>query len=348
MNQITTPTGVNEDVETAEQVKQTEPTERELAMERIAADNAARAAAASGEQPAEVQPVAAAPEKAEEIDVSTQVGKQLEDGSILLDESVLSKAFVKQKIDGREEMVPADKVFRQYQKGAAADLRLAEATRMQKEAADLLAQAQTNMANATSSAERRDAAAEVEVAAGLVEKQKELFSALFSGDEEKAGKLLGDFVKTSVDAALASRPAPAVSDDELANRIAPKLKQRLSVDSALEQLFKDYPEIHDDADMAVIADRYVNRFEAEGKSRAEAIAEAGDAMGAKFKLGKFAEAGRPEASGSPTTRDEKLEKKRTQDEPRATSARALSTEPPPQTPSQTIAEMARARATSSA
>ena len=343
-DQTTTQPGVNDDVETAPVIRQDQPTERELEMERIAARNREQAEAnrAAEAPPAEVEQQAEEPK----LDAASQLGKQLDNGSILLDEATLSRAVIMQKVDGKEELVPAEKVFRQYQKGAAADLRLAEATRMQKEATELLAQAQTRVANATTAAERKDAAAEAEAAAGLVEMRKELFSALFSGDEEKAGKLLEDFVNGAVDAKVAGRTQPAaIDDDAVVNRIVPKLQQRLSVDSALTQLFKDYPEIHDDADMAVIADRYVNQFEADGKSRSEAILLAGEAVGAKFKIGKFAESGRPEPSAT-TTRDVKMEKKLAlASEPQASSARASTTEAPPQTVNQTIEEMRRQRAT---
>lgn len=340
-DQTTTQKGVNDDVETAPAPIQAQQTEREIEMERIAARNQEEAQAALKEAPPEIAPVEPA------LDAASQLGKQLDNGSILLDEATLARAVIMQKIDGKEEMVPADKIFRQYQKGAAADLRLAEATRMQKEAAELLSQAQTRVANAATSGERKDAAADVEAAAGLVEMRKELFSALFSGDEEKAGKLLGDFVNSAVDAKVASKTQPApIDEDAIVNRMIPKFQQRLSVDSALKQLFKDYPEIHDDADMTMIADRYVGALEAEGKTRAEAILLAGEAVGAKFKLGKYSDAAGRLDTPAQTTRDVKMEKKLAlAGEPQASSARASTTEPPPQTVSQTIEEMRRARST---
>lgn len=346
----TTPTGVNDEVETAPVVRNAEPTERELDMERIASRNAEeRDADAAAEAPVELAAATPVAPAEEALDTASQLGKQLEDGQILLDEATLSKAFIKQKIDGREELVPAEKVFRQYQKSAAADLRLADATRMQKEASDLLAQAQKQVANAVTPDERKTAAAAVESAAGFAEKQKELFTALYSGDEDKAGRLLGELVSSTVGAALEKLQPAQVNEDEVANRLFTKFKQRTSVDSALEQLFKDYPEIKEDADMALIADRYVNTFEAEGISRAEAITKAGEALGTKFKIGKhLPDAGRPTSGDALTTRGEKLEKKRALDEPQATSARAVSTAAAPENEHDIIEAMRRARATSMA
>lgn len=349
----TTQLGVStedEDVETvvtpAADAKNDAPkSERELAIERIAEqrnrrfeeDEGVKIGAADPEPKDEAKPAA--------LDAATQIGKQLETGQILLDDAMLANAVVRQKVDGKEELVPAEKIFRAYQKGAAADLRLAEATRMQKEAADALAAAQKQLADASTARERKDAVAAVEAASDLVGKRKELLSAMYSGDEEKAGQLLTDFVGASIEAALAGRGnATQPNVDEVVaqavQKAIPALKSQLSVESALTTLERDYPEIWADADFAMIADRHVNEFVAQGKTQAQAILDAAEVVGQKFKLGKFAA---PQPQSQPTARDEKQARKQALDEPAAAAARAPSNEPPQQTPSQVIAEMARAR-----
>jgi hypothetical protein len=355
MGTDTTQPGVNEvvEVETVVQAPAADKvvkSERELAIERIAEQRNRQFEQDEGVKLSpdpEPEPTKTEPAKPvdEALDAASQIGKQLESGQILLDEQMLSRAFVKQKVDGREELVPAEKVFRQYQKGAAADLRLAEATRMQKEAQDALAAAQEKLKTATTSTERKEAEAAVTASSDLLEKGKELVNAMYSGDEEKTGKMLLEYVTGAVQSALAGREQATPKIDDIVNRAVqaavPAMKQQLSVEGALEQLQKDYPEIWADADLALIADRYVNEFEAQGKSRAQAISEAGDAVGTKFKIGKFA--ARPDGGDSTTMRSEKLEKKRALDEPKATSARASNDAPAPQSASDIIAEMRRAR-----
>lgn len=344
----TTQTGVpNEgEVETVvDKPAATEKSERELAIERIAEQRNRRFEEDEGVKIGGPDPAPTEEAKPAELDAASQIGKQLESGQILLDEALLANAVVRQKVDGREELVPADKVFRQYQKGAAADLRLADATRLQKEAADALAAAQRQLTEAGSARERKEAVAAVEAASDLVGKRKELLSAMYSGDEERAGQLLTDFVSASIEATLAGRgnaTQPNVDDvvAQAVQKAIPALRSQLSVESALGTLQKDYPEIWADADYAMIADRHVNEFVAQGKTQAQAILDAAEVVGEKFKLGKFAE--RPTPS-QPTARDEKTARKQALDEPNATSARAASNEPPPQSPSQVIEEMARAR-----
>lgn len=342
----------NVDVETVAPPVRVEPTERELEMDRIAAANAKKLGMVVDEAPA-VKAAEPAPEKVEDkpvessLDAAAQLSKQLEDGTIVLDEALLSKAMVRTKVDGKEELVPASKALGQYQKGAAADVRLAEATRMSKEAADLLRQAETKAAPAITEAQKQAAEKQAEKSKeDLAQLRKEYVEAMYAGDDEKAGQLFDQMTDIRVQAALASRePAqPQVDVNAILQQAVPALKQQLSTDSALEKLFADYPEIKSDPDYTLLADVKRESYEAQGKSRAEAIALAGEDLGKKYGLGSHAKKDVKSDSG-PTTREQKLAAKERLNEPAVAAARATnSSAQRVQSASDVIAEMAAARA----
>lgn len=331
---------------------QTEPTERELEMDRIAQANAKRLGVSL--EPEKVDPPAAEPAPAKEdanpiestLDAAAQLSKQLEDGAIVLDEALLSKAMVRTKVDGKEELVPASKALGQYQKGAAADVRLAEATRMSKEAADLLRAAEGKAAPATTEAKKQEAAKVAEKSKeDLAQLRKEYVAAMYEGDEEKAGQLFDQMTDIRVQAALATRePAqPQVDEEAVAARLASKVEQQLSVKGALGKLFADYPEIEVDSDMTLLADVRRESYEAQGKTRAEAIALAGEELGKKYGLGSYAKKDVKSDSGL-TTREQKLAAKERLDEPTAAAARATNSSAQRiPTASEVIAEMAASR-----
>lgn len=251
------------------------------------------------------------PEKAE---ADKQIAAQEEE--LILTPEMIAKAKVMTKVDGVDELVPASKVLGQYQKGAAADVRLADATRLRSEAQAALDKAtkdaQERKTTATTEPEKVEAQAQVQSAQAAKAKFLEASDALYEGDRAKAAELFGEAT------ALAMTPAPkaettAVVDPEaMAGQIATRVEQNLSQKSALTKLFDDYPEIKADPDYALLTDRAVNALLTNGKSMPEAIAEAGEQIGEKFKLGKFAAkpAGRQVKGNAPTTQAEKLEAKK--------------------------------------
>ena len=331
---------------------QTEPTARELEMDRIERENAKRLGVTLEPEKVEAPAAEAAPVKEDAkpiestLDAAAQLSKQLEDGTIVLDEALLSKAMVRTKVDGKEELVPASKALGQYQKGAAADVRLAEATRMSKEAADLLRAAETKAAPAITAADKLAAAEqEVKNAETLRDLRKQYVDAMYSGDDEKAGQLFDQMTDIRVQAALATRePAqPQVDVNAILQQAVPALKQQLSVDSALDKLFADYPEIKADPDYTLLADVKRESYEAQGKSRAEAIALAGEELGKKYGLGSFAKKD-VKSDGGLTTREQKLAAKERLDEPAAAAARATNSSAQRiPSASEVIAEMAASR-----
>ena len=318
-------------------VAQPQPTARELAMESI---GDARLAQFEQEAGVKFDPVAdpdADPEDAAaeatrkgleaqavkpaaNLDAAAQVAAQGGD-ELIIDADTLAHAKVRVKVDGVEQLESASKVFAQYQKGVAAEVRLADSVRLQREAAADREAARQLRADA----ERTPRAEPQPVAkAAPAEKFKEATDALYNGESDKAATLFAEAMAAAVGTTGAVQAATQLDTHALAQEV----KQQLSQESALDKLFSDYPEIKADADYALLADRYTNAHIALGKSAAEAIAMAGEQIGEKFKLGKHADpTGRPlQTSGKPTTREQKLEGKRGLDEPTASAARAAEPE----------------------
>lgn len=244
------------------------------------------------------------PEKAE-------IDKQIEaqDDELILTPEMIAKAKVMTKVDGVDELVPASKVLGQYQKGAAADVRLADATRLRSEAQAALDKASKEAAKpATPEPERAEA--QVQTAQAAKAKFKEASDALYEGDAARAAELFSE--ATSLAMTPAKAETQPVNADEMAGQIATRVEQNLSQKSALTKLFEDYPEIKADPEYALLTDRAVNALLTNGKTMPEAIAEAGEQIGEKFKLGKFANkpSGRPVKGNAPTTQAEKLEAKK--------------------------------------
>ena len=279
------------------------------------------------------------------LDVDTQVAAQ-QGEDLVLDLEQLKRVKIRTKIDGNEELVSGDKVLARYQKDGAADLRLSRAVEMEKQAAVKLAEAEKKLSGATSGEDVKKAEAAVAAAAADHQKLiKDSMAALFEGDTDKAATLLQQAMTAHKEPATARSESATPDAEDIVRRTTAAVRQQLSVDSALEKLFKDYPEFKADADFATLADRAVDRLVASGHGMADAIVLAGEELGEKFKLGKHApkEQGRPPNAGPTTTRDEKKAAKEGIDEISGTGARATSLESPPPTRSDTIAEMAKAR-----
>lgn len=288
------------------------------------------------------EPKAEEPKAADDGDTAADAEKQAaaQSDDLILDDDTLKRAKVRTKVDGVEELVPAAKVLASYQKGLAADHRLAQATEAlraaEAKAAQIAAQA------ATPSVKDEAPKPTVDLAA----KFKEASDALFEGDGEKASRLFAEAVAASTTPTTVGRGESATLDrSEIVKSVTAAVTQQLSEQSALEKLFSDYPEIKADEDLALLADRRVDLYEKQGTPRAEAILKAGEDIGEKFKLGKFNKpaTGRPLKTDAPTTREDKLAGKAEIDNLPSTGARVADTSEPDDTPQSVIAEIARSR-----
>jgi hypothetical protein len=288
---------------------------------------------------------------ADTLSVSTQLGKQLEDGMIELSPEDLKRIRERTKVDGQEQLVEGSKALGQYQKGAAAELRLEQATKAQRDAAAALEAANAKLAEASTVAEKKAADKAVQVAeADLAAKKQKYFDALYGGDTEQAGKLFDEMLNAAVETAVAGRvnkDATPIDPEKIAARAAelavPVVKQVTSRESALSALKADYPEIFNDPDYSRAADRMINEIIStdSSKSLADAILEGGAAAAKKFGLVKSSE--RQAKGKGTTTRAELAARKEGLDEPNATAARAATTVARPLTPSERIEQMRRAR-----
>lgn len=277
------------------------------------------------------------PKDEPKLDVASQLKAHADGSELILDAATLSKSKVRIKVDGEETLVDAAKVLAQYQKGAAADIRLAEATKLRNEAQAKFDEALKGAA----AVEPGDKPAPKSSKKGL-DKFKKASEALFEGDVDRASALFAE-ATTEVSG---GDPAPKGQEGPNAEAIVQAVEQRLSQRSALAQLFQDYPEIKQDEDLALLTDRYVSIYQAQGDSVGEAISKAGELVGEKFKLGKH---GRPKENAQPTTtgttsREVKLEHKKTiSEQPTGSGASSATNEPRELTASELIAEIKASR-----
>jgi len=300
-----------------------------------------------------VEKPAAKPADKEKKDTAEQVALQTE--PTVLDVADLAKYQVRVKVDGVEELQPADKVFRQFQKGAAADVRLAKAT---QEAKSIVEAAQKTAAQlATTAAPAADKAQNVVKASqAATEKFKEAAEAMYLGNAEQSAELFAEATALAQSPPAEGRADGATLTADLVSKVTAGVSQQLSQQGALKKLFSDYPEIESKKAFALVADEYATAFRDNGDDIATAIFKAGEAIGEEYKLGKWApdyvdpnapkkdaKPGRPLISGGPTTRAEKLSAKDELDNITSGNARASTTEPREESVLEQLEEMRRKR-----
>lgn len=319
-------------------------TPRELALEQIEQRHQQQMAESNGyELPKDDDDPAPAPAPAPAAQPADQIAAQMND-------PVVTEApdKVRIKVDGVEQEVALDEVVRQYQKNSSADRRLAEATRLLREAeatqarialeaqeAQLRAQQQQQQPQQQAAHTEHDPAAAEPDATG-----KEFLKALFEGDEENALKALQQVVGGRQQAA----PAPTLDIDQITQAVTAHVQQKLVVESALTQNQQAYPELYADPDMEALALTKIQRLrEQTGTDFLSALDTVSREMAVKF--GWNAEQGR-QADPVPTTpnRTAKLEAKRQIDNVSSVNTKTTSTEAQPENPSDVIAAMRAARA----
>jgi hypothetical protein len=267
----------------------------------------------------------------------------------------LKKYKVKTVIDGEEQIIDATKVLGQYQKGAAADVRLAEATKLQREAKAAYEKAQKDAQQALSHASTPSASADAQTLADNAKAAQSKFmeasEAIYDGDKDKAAKLFSEAVALAQTPASERRGEATIDNEALVSRVSQQVEQKLTEKAALDKLFTDYPEIKKHKAFGLVADEYVNAFISQGDSVADAIAKAGAAMDEEFGFIKarpqpaapVTDKGRQLKTTAPTTIQAKADAKKELDEVPSAHARSTSTVAPEPTAQDTIAEMAKAR-----
>lgn len=303
---------------------------RELAMDAIRVkreDEEERertgASAQTAPEPA-AQPAATAADEAD-----TQLAAQLGEDQVLA--SGLDKVKVKVKIDGEEQLVSVEEMQRQFQKNGAADKRLAEATRLLQQAQQM---ASAPPVRVESGAQQNDSAPASQPSGGDVESAKAFVSALFEGDEEKA---LAALTKVGIGR---SEGSTQIDVNQLAQQLTPAIRNQLIAESASEKFRQDYADIVEDPILARIADGFLEAGLKDGTPFPEAMEAAGK-LTRQWVASKAPPA--PPAPSPTTDRDKKLAMKAGIDEVSAASKTAASTQPAPQTLSDVILEMKKAR-----
>jgi hypothetical protein len=242
-------------------------------------------------------------------DAATAIAEAL-GGQVVMQEG---KALVRTKVDGKEELVPLDKVVAQYQKNSTADVRLEEATRLLKEAKE-------RQDSATTGKEKAEADAAATAAEENLESvKKKMFDDMYEGRTEEASAALNQIINQSVEAALKGRGVTATPDEAaVIARVVPAVEQSLAMKSALKQFRKDFPKIATDPYLATRADAFLQEAIDGGKPIDEAFKDAGektlgwmrDTLGIKSDVkpstalrdrsGKKAELDNPSAAGAKT------------------------------------------------
>lgn len=232
--------------------------------------------------------------------------------------------MVKTKVDGQEVMRPLAELVRIGQKEAAATQRLAQAAQMRAEAEQMLAKARQTPQDTKSDTKTPTPPAGDPVG-------KEFLDAMYSGEEDKAlaaiNKLFGQ-----------GRSESTTPD---ANAIARQVKQQIATDLALESFGSQYPEIVADPYLADVADKFLAAELEQGTPFSKALAKAGDTTRDWLKQ-KTGNAAAP--TTTPTSRDEKRERKQAIDViPSINATSTTSREPRLQSPSEVIEEMRKER-----
>jgi hypothetical protein len=322
-------------------------TPREAALEALEARHQAEMAKANGWE-LEAEPE---PEPSPEPQPQDQLQTQLADPAPEPEPAATLPAKVKVKIDGEEAEVPVDDLVRQYQKNATADKRLAEATRLLREAQEAEAQRllreqqhqqylQQQLEQQQQQAPTQNPAGDDPLAAG-----KDFIKALFSGDEENAEAKLVEMLAGRQQAQAA--PAPILDVNEIASTVAQQVQQKLVVESVLNQNRRDYPEMYADPDLEALALTKIQRMQAEeGTDFFAALDTVSKQMAQKFGWSAAQqEPGRREDPVPATSsRATKLEAKQKIDNVSSINTKTAPTEPQPEDASSIIAAMKAARA----
>lgn len=254
-----------------------------------------------------------------------QVAKQQAEETILSDDQ-LANLRVRVKVNGVESIVPLDQLRATAQKTDSADRYLAEAKQLLNEV-KAVGRNQQQAAPATD-----EAPAEPTGNTSQEGDPIDAFTdALFQGDEARAKELL----------------RRAVGGPANAAQIARQVEQQIVIRSALRQFAQDHRDITADPTLSRIADNFLYQ-ETGGKPLedipTEKVGEVLEAAGRRTKEWLRSVSGiGPSATGTATTRNERLSRKASIDNLPSASARAVTSEAPPRTAQSVIESMKRAR-----
>lgn len=272
-------------------------------------------------------PDAETPKPVATTETDTQLAAQLSDEPKFLNDG-LDQYRIKVKIDGQESDVSIADMQREYQKAGAADRRMADATRLQRENQELQERLQKQLQDIPAVPDETD-----------IDTANQYTTALFAGDEAEANKAFHSAVSKAVQAEMAKSGRSNTTQVD-PTQIAQQVRQQMQTDTALEQSRKDYPQLYADPDIEALGATKIQRAMGEGQSFSEALNSVGSEFATKFG---WRPAGRPTETATTTARDAKLDRKANIDNVRAINSKTTTTEAPAQSTTDVIAEMRKAR-----
>lgn len=202
----------------------------------------------------------------DEVQEVDQVSQQLSEDLI----ADPSSKKVRVKVNGVEQDVELSTVLRTFQKDAAADQRLEEASATLRKAREEAERIRAEAATAAPAAAKPDTAPADRSAVA-----KEITAAFFSGDEDRATELLTQ--------ALSGAPSQGTrAGDVDVGSVAAAVRQQLKEETALSEFAESYPKLVESPRLATLADIEINSLMEGGMSKADAILEAGKTLYAEF------------------------------------------------------------------
>ena len=189
------------------------------------------------------------------------------------------------KVDGVEKEVDQDDLIRAYQKHAAADHRLEEATRILREAQE---HAQSAIAAQPEP---------VEQVVDLKQEAAGVFAKLYEGDEAAAAEALVNLLEKQKGGDRPTQHAtPQIDESVLTQRVL----EQIAINQAFEKVKTDYPEIINSRRLETLAAMEIDERVAAGEPRSQAMLTVCDSL--YRELGKTP--GRPQAEEKPASKRE--------------------------------------------
>ena len=290
-------------------------------MRNLDAIAATRLAQLSEETNMEVAPVE------EGLTTESQVAAQLEA------QPVAPVEKVKVKVDGTELEVSQEELVRTFQKNAAADKRLEEATRLLREAEQLAA---TRAAAPAPQESQTQPAPTEDPVTKLREDAADTLAKLYDGDQDAATEALVALMLKVSGGGQPTQQTPAIDPSALTEQVL----EQLSFKDALNKVQTDYPDLVADQNLERLTAMRAEELIAAGKPRSEALLEAAD--GLYKSLGKAPVGRQPTPTEAPKT-TRQANKERLDPVPTAHASALPATAPMESNPSSVIAELAKNR-----
>lgn len=240
---------------------------------------------------------------------------------------------VRVKVDGTELEVSQEELVRTFQKNAAADKRLEEATRLLREAEQLVAT--RTAASAPQEAQPQPATTEDPVTR-LREDAAATLAKLYDGDQEAATEALVALMLKVSGGGQPTQQTPAIDPSALTDQVL----EQLSFKDALSKVQTDYPDLVTDPNLERLTAMRAEELIAAGKTRADALLEAAD--GLYQSLGKVPTGRQPAPAEAPKT-TRQANKERLDPIPTAHASAMPPAAPVEANPSTVIAELAKNR-----